>query len=51
MAELLEADYDTLALEINDTENRQRVLTSEPSPHVAPTRRSTCCILKHLHRT
>jgi hypothetical protein len=32
MAELLEADYDTLALEINDSENRQRALTSEPSP-------------------
>ncbi|TCJ20382.1 hypothetical protein EZJ19_00335 [Parasulfuritortus cantonensis] len=32
MAELLEADYDTLSLEINDSENRQRVLTSEPSP-------------------
>lgn len=32
MAELLEADYDTLSLEIDDSENRQRVLTSEPSP-------------------
>ena len=32
MAELLEADYDTLSLEIDDCENRQRVLTSEPSP-------------------
>ncbi|AUV14851.1 hypothetical protein C2U39_15340 [Aeromonas sp. ASNIH3] len=32
MAELLEADYDTLSLEINDSENRQRALTSEPSP-------------------
>ena len=31
MAELLEADYDTLSLEIDDSENRQRVLTSEPS--------------------
>lgn len=34
MAELLEADYDTLTLEITETENRQRVLISEPSPHV-----------------
>lgn len=34
MAELLEADYDTLALEINDSESRQRALTSEPA---APT--------------
>ncbi|MDP9124268.1 MAG: ParB family protein [Pseudomonadota bacterium] len=32
MAELLEADYDTLALEIDDTESRQRALTSEPAP-------------------
>src|SRR5574338_1607291 len=32
MAELLNADYDTLSLEINDSENRQRALTSEPSP-------------------
>jgi len=32
MAELLEADYDTLGLEINDSETRQRALTSEPSP-------------------
>lgn len=31
MAELLEADYDTLSLEIDDSESRQRVLTSEPS--------------------
>ncbi|HFN4791734.1 TPA: ParB family protein [Pseudomonas aeruginosa] len=31
MAELLEADYDTLALEINDSESRQRALTSEPA--------------------
>ena len=34
MAELLETDYDILMLEISETENRQRVLTSEPSPHV-----------------
>ena len=34
MAELLEADYDTLSLEIDDSENRQRVLTSEPSPTI-----------------
>lgn len=32
MAELLEADYDTLSLEIDDGESRQRALTSEPSP-------------------
>jgi len=34
MAELLEADYDTLTLEITETENRQRALTSDPSPHM-----------------
>tara|TARA_R110001583_G_scaffold195118_1_gene369349 strand:+ start:95386 stop:97041 length:1656 start_codon:yes stop_codon:yes gene_type:complete len=32
MAELLEADYDTLSLEIDDTESRQRALTSDPAP-------------------
>jgi ParB family protein of integrating conjugative element (PFGI_1 class) len=32
MAELLGADYDTLALEIDDSESRQRALTSEPTP-------------------
>ncbi|HNG17491.1 MAG TPA: hypothetical protein PLG53_17040, partial [Accumulibacter sp.] len=32
MAELLEADYDALTLEINDSESRQRALTSEPAP-------------------
>jgi hypothetical protein len=32
MAELLEADYDSLTLEIGETENRQRALTSDPSP-------------------
>ena len=31
MAELLEADYDTQALEINDSESRQHALTSEPA--------------------
>lgn len=31
MADLLGADYDTLALEIDDSEHRQRALTSEPS--------------------
>jgi len=36
MAELLDADYDTLALEISDSEARQRVLTSEPAGPVAP---------------
>jgi len=39
MAELLEADYDTLALEIDDSESRQRALTSEPAapkPPAAP---------------
>lgn len=35
MAELLEADYDTLALEIDDTESRQRALTSDPAPSTA----------------
>ena len=32
MAEFLEADYDTLSLEIDDSENRQRALIREPSP-------------------
>ncbi|VFR32294.1 Protein with ParB-like nuclease domain in PFGI-1-like cluster [plant metagenome] len=32
MADLLEADYDTLTLEIDDSESRQRALTSEPTP-------------------
>lgn len=32
MAELLKADYDTLSLEIDDSESRQRALTSEPLP-------------------
>lgn len=36
MAELLEADYDTLALAINDSESRQRALTSEPAPSAPP---------------
>ena len=36
MAELLEADYDTLALEINDSESRQRALTSEPAAPTPP---------------
>ncbi len=36
MAELLEADYDTLALEINDSESRQRALTSEAAPSPPP---------------
>jgi ParB family protein of integrating conjugative element (PFGI_1 class) len=36
MAELLGADYDTLALEINDSESRQRALASEPVPPGAP---------------
>lgn len=36
MAELLEADYDTLALEINNSESRQRALTSEPAAPVVP---------------
>ena len=30
MAELLDASYDTLALEITESESRQRILTSEP---------------------
>lgn len=33
MADLLETDYDSLTLEIGETENRQRVLTSNPSPY------------------
>lgn len=36
MAELLDADYDTLALEIDDSESRQRALTSEPGPVSPP---------------
>lgn len=37
MAELLEADYDSLTLEIGETENRQRALTSDPvPPHRSP---------------
>ncbi|MGQ0697523.1 MAG: ParB family protein [Panacagrimonas sp.] len=32
MAELLDADYDTLSLEIDDSESRQRALTREPTP-------------------
>lgn len=36
MADLLEADYDTLALEIDDSESRQRALTSEPTPASLP---------------
>lgn len=34
MAELLDTDYDTLSLEIDDSESRQRALTSEPSPAI-----------------
>jgi ParB family protein of integrating conjugative element (PFGI_1 class) len=33
MAELLQVDYDTLALEIGDTEKRQLILGSTPSAH------------------
>ncbi|HHH9433781.1 TPA: ParB family protein [Pseudomonas aeruginosa] len=36
MAELLEADYDTLALEIDDSESRQRALTREPAAPTPP---------------
>ncbi len=36
MAELLQVDYDTLALEIDDSEHRQRALSSEPSPATPP---------------
>ncbi|MCK9987936.1 MAG: hypothetical protein AzoDbin1_04408 [Azoarcus sp.] len=32
MAEQLEADYDTLSLEIGDSESRHRALTREPAP-------------------
>ena len=38
MAELLEADYDALMLEITETEHRQRALVSDPSPHTAHSR-------------
>jgi hypothetical protein len=43
MAELLGADYDTLALDIDDSESRQRALTREPAapapaPAIAPQR-------------
>ena len=41
MAELLEADYDSLTLEIGETENRQRALTSDPSPHAPPSGNAT----------
>ncbi|MBK3907696.1 ParB family protein [Pseudomonas aeruginosa] len=36
MADMLGVDYDTLALEIDDSESRQRALTSEPAAPVAP---------------
>ncbi|MCO7639826.1 ParB family protein [Pseudomonas sp. S 311-6] len=39
MADMLGVDYDTLALEIDDSESRQRALTSEPAapmPSAAP---------------
>ncbi len=36
MAELLAVDYDTLSLEIDDSESRQRALTSEPAPVSPP---------------
>ncbi|UTW12401.1 ParB family protein [Marinobacterium rhizophilum] len=32
MAEILDVDYDTLSLELSESENRQRVLSSEPAP-------------------
>lgn len=32
MSELLQADYDILSLEVDDSESRQRALTSEPAP-------------------
>lgn len=35
MADMLGVDYDTLLLEIDDSENRQRVLASEPTAIVA----------------
>ncbi len=42
MAELLDADYDTLTLEIDDTESRQRALSREPAldSTVAPARQA-----------
>ncbi|WP_241286822.1 ParB family protein [Pseudomonas aeruginosa] len=36
MADMLGVDYDTLALEINDSESRQRALTSEPAAPTPP---------------
>ena len=36
MAELLHTDYDMLALEIDDSESRQRALTSEPTSAAPP---------------
>jgi ParB family protein of integrating conjugative element (PFGI_1 class) len=52
MAELLEADYDTLSLEINDSENRQRALTSEPSPTspIAPIVSAAHGLYRHLRQ-
>lgn len=40
MAELLHADYDALTLEMDDTQRRQRVLGSEPTPPTASANRA-----------
>jgi ParB family protein of integrating conjugative element (PFGI_1 class) len=37
MAELLDADYDTLTLELDETEHRQRVIASNPVPQPSAT--------------
>jgi ParB family protein of integrating conjugative element (PFGI_1 class) len=34
MAEILNVDYDNLSLDLNESENRQRVLSSEPAPDI-----------------
>ncbi len=41
MAEVLDADYDTLTLEFDETEHRQRALISEPSTPPAPAQQVT----------
>jgi hypothetical protein len=50
MAELLEADYDTLSLEIDDSESRQRALTSDPAPLQAADLRCRPGHRDHRHR-
>jgi ParB family protein of integrating conjugative element (PFGI_1 class) len=41
MADLLQADYDSLTLEIGETENRQQVLSSEPAQYLTQSERSS----------